>query len=167
MPFKLATIGRQRSLATLARSLYALKDSPGLQERAEAALLRANPALAGDTLPPAGATVVVPEIPGLASTDTVQPATASAAPEAPLLEDFGAALEALLPRLEQESAEELRLLQSQEFFKVLMTHRPDLDSVVPEIIKAAGEDAEALILHGKQLREAVDRAQADRKRLPG
>lgn len=165
MPFKLATIGRQRSLATLARSLYALKDSPAMQERAEAALLRANPILAGNEPPPAGAVLVVPEIPGLAAAE----ATRAATPEADTqpLEEFGAALEALLPRLEAELAEELRVLQSPEFARVLSSRRPDLDNVLPEIIRAANEDSEAAILHGKQMREAVERALADRKRLPG
>jgi hypothetical protein len=164
MPFKLATIGRQRSLATLARGLYALKDSPGMQERAEAALLRANPVLAGEAPPPAGTVLVVPEIPGLAA-EAARAATPP--PDAQPLEEFGAALEALLPRLERELGGELRVLQSPEFARALFSRRPDLDAVLPEIVRAANEDAEAAILHGQQVREAVEHALADRKRLPG
>lgn len=165
MPFKLATIGRQRSLATLARNLYALKDAPGMQAQAEAALLRANPILAGEALPPAGAVLVVPEIPGLAAAEGTRAAEAQA--DTQPLEEFGAALEALLPRLKAELGEELRLLQSQEFARVLFSLYPDLEAALPGIVTAANEDAEAAVRHGNQLREAVERALEDRKRLPG
>jgi hypothetical protein len=60
-----ASIGKEKTVATLARNLFVV-DGPytaRLQQRAESALLAANPRLAEGLAP--GATVVVPAVPGL------------------------------------------------------------------------------------------------------
>lgn len=62
MPFKIGTVERQRTLKTLARNLYELDDTPELQARAEAALLKANPGLGLEGGLKRGTPVVVPPL---------------------------------------------------------------------------------------------------------
>ena len=74
MPTRIATLGRERTVATLARRLYGLdqQSDATAQARAEAALLRANPRLASRTGFESGARVVVPAVPGLTLAADVQ-----------------------------------------------------------------------------------------------
>ncbi|WP_353474584.1 hypothetical protein PVT71_21800 [Salipiger sp. H15] len=73
MPNAIATLGRERTVATLARRLYALDASDGAtQARAERALLRANPRLRSAAGFRSGADIVVPELEGLGFTDAVE-----------------------------------------------------------------------------------------------
>jgi hypothetical protein len=67
MPISIVTLGRERSVATLAKRAYRLdeKASPQLLERAQAALLAANPSLSAAGGFKAGKHVLVPEISGL------------------------------------------------------------------------------------------------------
>jgi hypothetical protein len=60
-----ASVGREKTLATLARNLFVAEgpNAAELQRRAESALLAANPGLAQGLTP--GAAVVVPTVPGL------------------------------------------------------------------------------------------------------
>jgi len=67
MPTTVATLGRERTLSTLARRVYQIegRGSAELQRRAEAALLRANPRLSSAEGFRAGDKIVVPAVPGL------------------------------------------------------------------------------------------------------
>jgi hypothetical protein len=61
----IASVGREKTIATLARNLFVVEgpNASELQRRAEGALLAANPRLAQGLT--AGAAVVVPAVPGL------------------------------------------------------------------------------------------------------
>lgn len=79
MPIAIAILGRERTIATLARKVFQLDASTGsaLQRRAEAALLSANPRLATADGFRSGASIVVPSVEGLQPADTVAQADAS------------------------------------------------------------------------------------------
>lgn len=78
MPTTIATIGRERTVARLARRLYQIKGrgSAELQARAEAALIAANPRLASAEGFRTGAHIVVPPVKGLLRTEEVSSADA-------------------------------------------------------------------------------------------
>ncbi len=73
MPTAIATLGREKRIATLARKVFVLERGadPALQRRAEAALLKANPRLARPEGYRVGAKVIVPRTPGLRRTPDV------------------------------------------------------------------------------------------------
>ena len=81
MPTQIATLGRERTIATLARKVYKItgRNSVRLQRQAEAALLRANPQLKTTEGFANGAAVLVPNIEGLQLSDTVTVAKVDAA----------------------------------------------------------------------------------------
>lgn len=73
MPTKIATIGRERTITTLARRLYKI-DGQGRADvlrRAEAALIAANPRLSNATGFRSGMQIVVPAVSGVAHTEEV------------------------------------------------------------------------------------------------
>lgn len=66
---RIHTLGRERSIATLARKVFDIQDASGakdLQRRAEAALIAANPSLATPEGFKAGDRIIVPVVHGLA-----------------------------------------------------------------------------------------------------
>jgi hypothetical protein len=71
MPTTIATLGRERTVATLARRVYQIegRGSSELQRRAEAALIAANPRLSSSDGFRSGGQVVVPAVPGLTRTE--------------------------------------------------------------------------------------------------
>lgn len=78
MPTKIATLGRERTIATLARRLYKIegRGRTDLQRRAEAALIAANPRLSRAEGFHAGRQIVVPAVSGLTHTEEVSTADA-------------------------------------------------------------------------------------------
>ena len=65
---KLLTLGRERTVATLARKMFQIDDGPNarlLQRKAEAAILKANPRLRTREGFRTGARIVVPAVTGL------------------------------------------------------------------------------------------------------
>lgn len=80
MPTRIATLGRERRIATLARRVFEIEGPTGGEEqvRAEAALLRANPQLATAEGFRPGLVVVVPAVAGLRLTEAVAVARADA-----------------------------------------------------------------------------------------
>lgn len=81
MPTRIANLGRERTVATLARRLYHIEGEgkAELQRRAEAALLAANPRLASAEGFRSGGKVVVPAVGGLTMTKETAAADASGA----------------------------------------------------------------------------------------
>jgi len=73
MPIAIAILGRERKISTLARKIFKLEDITDgkLRRRAEAALIRANPRLATPDGFRAGASIVVPTVSGLETTENV------------------------------------------------------------------------------------------------
>ena len=79
MPTRIAKLGRERTLATLAKRVYEIPDgaAPELLARAEARLLAANPRLATGEGFTAGASIRVPAVEGLRRIDKVTAAEVS------------------------------------------------------------------------------------------
>lgn len=169
MPLKLATIGRQRSLSGLAKSLFALDASPELRERAEAALVKANPHLAEAGGLVAGATVVVPDVAGLTVTGEVRktPLGASSLPDrsAERLVALATASERLIAAIEEVAKADLTTLKKRDFVAAFESTHPELKADLPKITEGVSAEAERASLRGKQLLDAMKRAQADEERL--
>lgn len=110
MPFTIARIEREKTIAGLARNLFDLSNAtPAQRRRVERELLRLNPKLRSRDNFASGGTVIVPVVPGLRATPR---ATARDAPLGPLLaraiadtrlglEEAGAGLEAAKKRAEE------------------------------------------------------------------
>lgn len=169
MPLKLAVVGRQRSLASLAKALYALGDNPDHQARAEAALVRANPHLGGDGKPRAGSTLVVPGVPGLATSPTARRAPLAPDPFDKLdrerLERLAKVAERLPDITDEESKSDRALLRDRTFLAALGATHPELQGRLGEIAQTLQADAGAMSLRAKQFAEGVKRALEDRDRL--
>jgi hypothetical protein len=99
MPTRIATLGRERTVATLARRLYQIEGEgkAELQRRAEAALLAANPRLATAEGFRSGGRVVVPAVAGLTLSKEAAAADASGAG---LVSEASLRLQALESRVE-------------------------------------------------------------------
>ncbi|MGF6227943.1 hypothetical protein QFZ27_001898 [Inquilinus ginsengisoli] len=169
MPIRIATVRKQKTLAGLAKSLYAVGRSAERQQQAEDALLRANPHLAGDRPPPAGATLVVPEVRGLAFEEGASPqpkdVIVSGLGTADALARFARVAEKLVDLAKEAGKSDLAELKSRDFTSGLARQRPELAVQLPQIIEAAKQDAETLVRRSEQLLEALRRAVQDRKRV--
>ena len=162
-----ASIGRQRTLAGLAKTLFDLRGSAVTQGEAEAALLRANPHLGESGGFARGDTVIVPELAGaaplagttLAAGDGGEPFGRIAAQFGELAAFATKALDAGLDAAKQSAA----TLQDRSFVAAAGKGRPDLLARLPEIQKAAKDDVEALAAQGALLRAALAQATADLK----
>lgn len=98
MPTQIATLGREKTLATLARRIYRIGDDDStMQRRAEAALLAANPRLAAKGGFRSGAAIRVPKVPGLKIAETVSRPAARATG---ITEETALRLQALASRIE-------------------------------------------------------------------
>lgn len=99
MPTTIATLGRERTVATLARRLYQLegRGNAELQRSAEAALIAANPRLSSAEGFRNGAQIVVPAVTGLQVSDAV---TTPQADDSGLSNEATLRLQALGSRIE-------------------------------------------------------------------
>ena len=168
MALKVATIERQRTLAGLAKTLYAVKDAPELQKKAEEALVRANPHLAEEGKLKSGETVVVPDVKGL---DRAKDATARFADDplgdrgAERLRRLSAASEKLAAAAAKAGEAAAAALKDRTFTAALAKTHPELKGQVADITAASKADADRLVLRTKQLQDAIKLAEADRQRL--
>ncbi len=132
-------LDRDTKLEDLVTTAYAAA-GPGsgdAERRAGAALLAANPRLAGVAVVPKGTSLLVPQVPGLAASARVA-APATAAGEQ--LEDVGAKLKPALDHLRdatkrdaEEAAKTLKLLGSASFKKMVQEQAA---AAVPRIAEA-------------------------------
>lgn len=134
MPTRTAKLGRERTIATLAKRVYDIPDgaAPDLLRRAEARLLAANPRLATAEGFASGASIVVPSVPGLRRAGTV---TGAAVSGEGITGETAARLEALQSRIDDA------------FHKSALTRRETLArladrSFVTEARKALPQSAE-------------------------
>lgn len=168
MPITLATVKRQRTVAGLAKSIFGLKNEPELQARAEAALIRANPHLSGEGRLTAGATIVVPEVPGLRVSGDAE----IAPPPLSLIDEIDserlARLSKITERLPEIAAQDgdaaRAELRNREFIAALGRSHPELRQRLPQITDAVSTDAELMVSRAKQLHDAVQKVQADQAR---
>jgi hypothetical protein len=99
MPTRIAKLGRERTVATLARRVYQIegRGDPEVMRRAEAKLLAANPRLATAEGFSSGASIVVPFVRGLRRAESVTDAEVSGSG---LSAEIGARLEAMRSRID-------------------------------------------------------------------
>lgn len=168
MPIKLATVNRERTTAGLARSIFGIRNEPELQRRAEAALIKANPHLAGDSRLQAGSTVVVPDVPGLSTMNGVHRLpilpTSTHDSQGRRLSRLAKATERLVDIIAQDGEVQRAELKKRDFTAALARAHPDLREQMPQIAEAASSHAERLVLRARQLHDAVTRVQADHER---
>lgn len=157
MAVRIATIGRQKSVATLAKALFDTKGSPEAQARAEEALLRANPgiAVAGAIKP--GTRIVVPTDPNLSSkpadddidADT-EPLVAVARANAEALEKHIAGPVTRLIAETKKGAGEIK-----EIVGRLAANRPEFKELGADITKNASGEAGRMTLNADAVRTAL------------
>jgi hypothetical protein len=186
-PIRIAQVGRQRSVAGLAKALFDTKGSAALQERAEAALLRANPQLAAEGGIRSGATIIVPAVrdvpprteePAAASQPSPrgraapaapaasagggepsrEPAIAAARERATALAELGArSIEAALGAAKRSA----RDLKSEETAAALLAVRPDMKERLEAVRGEADKEVKRIAEAGKRLRNVTARALED------
>ena len=180
MPIRIATVGRQRSVAGLAKALFDTRGSAALQERAEAALLRANPQLATEGGLKSGATVIVPPVRDLSPREVPEaaPSPPPAVPAAPagarpqsrepaiaLARERAAALAELGGRAIEEALgaakRSARDLKSEEVAAALLQVRPDMRDRLEAVRGEADKEVKRIAEAGKQLRKVTARAIED------
>ncbi|HYE29034.1 MAG TPA: hypothetical protein VEA61_12500 [Allosphingosinicella sp.] len=181
MPIRITKVGRQRSLAGLAKALFDTKGSAELQERAEAALLRANPQLAAEGGLKAGATVIVPTVRDLRAkeepaavepppppppsgarggrdSEEAEPVLALARQRAESLAELGGrSIEAALAVARRS----LRELKSEETAAALLAARPDLRDRLETVRGEADKEVKRIAEAGRTLRQVTARALDD------
>lgn len=155
MPTRIARLGRERTLATLARRVYQIegRGDPEVMRRAEARLLAANPRLATPEGFSSGSSIVVPPVRGLRRAETV---TESEVSGAGLSAETGARLEALQSRV------------ADAFRKSAERRRQTLDRLadrefVAEARKALPQSREFFAAAERRLREE-EQGEAERAR---
>lgn len=146
MAIAIATAGRHKSVATLAKALFDTKDSPELQARAEAALLKANPGLAAEGGIRPGMRIVMPSRRDLVakelsgeSDDIAEPLLAMAARNAELLRKHVTGPVAAAIEDTKKNAAEVKDVVGR-----LAASRPEIKSLAAQIQKDAAAEADRI-----------------------
>ena len=163
-----ATYRGENSVGEIADKLYA-RLTPSQRERAEVALLKANPQLRKIKTLPKGSILRVPELPEL-STKTVRDLENPAAQTA---ENISAALGDFSQRLGQHfkfdaeaSKTQLALLKGAKLKKAL-AEAPDLQALADAAGKALDARVKALGARQQALDQAIEQAQAKLRKQAG
>jgi hypothetical protein len=157
MAVRIATIGRQKSVATLAKALFDTKGSPEAQARAEEVLLRANPGIAIEGAIKSGVRIVVPADTKLStkpSADDIdadaEPLVAVARAQAEALDKFIAGPVSRLIEETKKGAGDVK-----EIVGRLAANRPEFKDLGAEIIKNAAGEAERMNKGSDAVRAAI------------
>ncbi|QHQ36664.1 hypothetical protein [Algicella marina] len=165
MPTRIATLGRERRIATLARRVYRIEGtgSAESQRLAEAALLRANPRLATPEGFRNGAAIVVPAVRGLELAEAVlatRAAPEDLAGETRLrLQASASRIEGRFVAAEASAAASLQQIQDPAFRRTLARTLPEAEELVAtaerNIAQRRSENAERNGLFQEALTEAI------------
>lgn len=157
MPIRIATVGRQKSVATLAKALFETKGSPEAQARAEEALLRANPGISSEGAIKPGVRVVVPSGPehapkALANDidGDAEPLVAVARANAEALEKLAAGPVARLIEVTKKDAGDVKGVVGR-----LSAFRPEIKELGAQIIKDAAAEAGRMSQGADAVRAAI------------
>jgi len=159
MPVSLSSIGRQRTIAGLAKAVFGVKGDPELQKRGEEALLRANPGLAGEGGLKAGTPIIVPDLRDprtiSPSGETAPPAepTGTAGAAAEIADLAGARLDAAL----KEAGVNAKLLKTKAVADAIAAARPDLKDKLPAIAAEVDQEVKRAEEAAAKLRAALGR----------
>ncbi len=163
MADKIAKLGRERSLQTLAQRLFVIDgpDATAKLRHAEAALLRANPDLAKADGFSSGKPVIVPGDIGLAATDRIERARESASG---LLDETGVRLDLASKAFAQRfdtagraDAAKLEKTADRTFVQKLQKALPEATAILPKTRETLGKRAE----EGKDRAERFSQSIAD------
>lgn len=154
MPTRIATLGREKTLATLARHLYQIEDDAALT-RATAALLAANPRLADRAGFVSGATIRVPAIPGINAAAPARPAMLAGSgltgEAARRLQGLASRIEDGFQQAQTQRAEALAQITDRRFLTQAAKVLPDSRGLLQQATEA--------------LKAQEDRAKIDHERL--
>jgi len=170
MPTRIARLGRERTVATLARRVYMLDAGDTEQQRrAEAALLAANPRLASKESFRSGAAIVVPAVRGLELSEIV---ARPASRESGIADETALRLESLASRIEdgarrgaEKRAEALEQLRDRNFLERTRRALPEATDVLKKATERLAGDGEAAKVEAERLAKAVDTALEQLKAL--
>ena len=171
MPTSVARLGREKRIATLARNVFVIEgpDKANQQRRAERALLKANPQLATEADFTAGASVIVPSVRGLRTTDRVSTTTAELdgllADAAVRLAESATLIEIGFARSAKRSEEALARLDDREFVATARKAVKESAKLMTSVRKRLVQDSETADARNATLKNAVKRALADVDRL--
>ncbi len=165
MALSVIKIGRQKSLATLAKAAFKLDDADAAQRaQAEAALVAANPQLAHEAGFKSGVEIVVPPVRGLDSAGSSRAADKSGVSVQELAhertETLSKAADAALSGEIKSAKADLKELDG-EGVKKLLGSRPDLSKQIDTIRKAAQADIKSLELTRKMVGPVFERLLSD------
>lgn len=164
MPTNIATLGRERTIATLARRLYKIegRGSAELQRRAEAALLAANPRLSSAEGFRAGSHVVVPTVSGLKYTAEVSgPRADGKSPTQEInlrLQALGSRIEDSLNRASANRRAALARLGDNKFVTEARTALPESEAFLSSAQKRLTQEEKEAEVADKRFQEAVSAA---------
>lgn len=164
MPIRLATIGRQRTIAGIAKAVFDVSSGAAL-EQAQAALIRANPHLADESAIRPGERIIVPAIPALRPHPAAAAGDALPEPLLDLARERFAALEKMagdpLEKIVAAAKEAAQETRSKDRIDAILKSRPDLREQIGAIQQGAEAELERVIAATGALRDAVERLKAD------
>lgn len=164
MPTKIATLGRERTIATLARRLYRIegRGSTDLQHRAEAALIAANPRLSSAGGFHAGRRIVVPTLSGLTHTEDVSTADADGkglmGETALRLQALGSQIEDSFSRASETRREALKHMDNTKFVTEARAALPESTTLLSRTKERLSREDEQVEAKSKVFRQAVSAA---------
>lgn len=169
MAVSIATLGRERSIATLAKRVYKLDDdsSPEVVARAQSALVAANPGLSVSGGFKTGDRVIVPPITGVA----VDTGTRTPNKEAGT-DTLAEALQALMGKLSKDSSDAMALARKDaeqtladmtggKVREIVAKNAPHLASSLDTVTEAAKKRVEQLKSVQSDLAAALRQAKED------
>ncbi|MEA3028997.1 MAG: hypothetical protein QOG13_322 [Sphingomonadales bacterium] len=156
MSFSLSNIGRQKTIAGLAKAVFDVKGDPELQKVGEEALLNANPGLAEEGGMKPGTPIIVPQLrdplaPGPDRAPVLPPAAVSAVRAAAAADLAGAPLDAAL----KEAVDGAKMLKTKAVADAIAAARPDLKDQLPAIAAEAEQEAKRAAEAVAELRAAL------------
>ena len=164
MPTIIATLGRERSIATLARRLYRIEGSSRseLQRRAESALIAANPRLSVAAGFRSGASIVVPAVPGLMHTEEVHRAvsddTGLTTEASARLQALGSRIDDSFTRAAQDRERLLKQLDNRRFVTQAQKALPESAEHIAKAKERLEKDQQTAPEKQEQIRKSVSEA---------
>lgn len=164
MPTQIAILGREKTIATLARKIYRIEGegAAGLQRRAEAALLATNPRLVSRDGFRSGAAIVVPRVRGLEFSDAVVGTKADGGGptgEAKLrLQGLASRMEDGFQKDAERRAEALSRLSDREFLAEARAALPQSNPILKKLAERLAQQEEETKVEAERLAKVVDSA---------
>jgi hypothetical protein len=163
MPIRIATIGRQKSVATLAKALFETNGSPEALARAEEALVRANPGIAAEGAIKPGMRIFVPSGSAFGPKAQADDGDGDAEPLVAVARANAAALDKLVAGSVARLIEETKkgAGEVKEVIGRLSASRPEFKELGAQIVKDAEAEAERMSQGADAVRAAIKQLTKD------